>query len=161
MSSAMRSPFVFTIVAPEGVFQARFRLEAGRHYWPGEVQVERRKDQGPHDHTLTVTATGLPSEGGFRELAARAATRNANPPLDPLGWLLFLLIPFRKATCAGNLCGREARGGERRCRGRRPAPEDVRAGRRSFLGADLRPPRHSLARKVRWKAAAPAGDQAS
>ncbi len=94
MSSAVRSPFVFTIVAPEGVFQARFTLEAGRHYWPGEVQVERREDQGPHDHTLTVTATRLPSEDDFRELAARAATRSANPPLDPLGRVLFLLIPF-------------------------------------------------------------------
>lgn len=90
----MPSPFVFTIVAPEGTWRARFALEPGRCYGPDDVQVEQGVTTGRCSHTLTVNATALPSEEEFRELAARAATRTADDSPDPFRRLLNLLIPF-------------------------------------------------------------------
>lgn len=90
----MPSPFVFTLVAPEGVWQAHFFLEPGQCYGPGDVTIEQGEGALPGPHTLTVTATHLPSEAEFRELAARAATRTADASPDPFLRLLHLLIPF-------------------------------------------------------------------
>lgn len=90
----MLSPFVFTIVAPEGTWRAHFELEPGRCYGPDDVQVERGVNPGRCPHTLTVNAAALPSEQEFRELAARAATRTADTSPDPFLRLLHLLIPF-------------------------------------------------------------------
>lgn len=94
MEAAMRFPFVFTIVAPEGTWRARFELEPGRCYGPDDVQVERGANMRRAPHTLTMNATTLPSEEEFRELAARAATRTADDSPDPFRQLLNLLIPF-------------------------------------------------------------------
>ncbi len=88
------SLFVFAVIAPEGALHAHFELEPGRCYGPGDVQVERGAGGGPAPHRLTVTATCLPAEMDFRRMAARAATRSANVPQDPLLQLLHLLIPF-------------------------------------------------------------------
>lgn len=90
----MPSPFVFTIVAPEGAWRAHFFLEPGQCYGPGDVTIEQGRGALPGPHTLTVTATHLPSEAEFRELAARAATRTADASPDPFLRLLHLLIPF-------------------------------------------------------------------
>ena len=90
----MRSSFVFTIVAPEGVWHAHFNLEPGRCYGPSEVPVNHGAAALRSPHTLRVEATTLPSEEEFRELAARAATRTAAPSPNPLRQLLNLLIPF-------------------------------------------------------------------
>ncbi|MFD1730373.1 hypothetical protein ACFSC4_03535 [Deinococcus malanensis] len=48
----------------------------------------------PGDHRLTITSIQLPTEEIFRALAARAATRHANPASDEYRQLLHLLIPF-------------------------------------------------------------------
>lgn len=90
----MLSPFVFVIVAPEGVWRACFYLEPGRCYGPRDVQVECGAQAGSFPHTLTVEATTLPSKDEFRELAARAATRTADDTPDQFRRLLNLLIPF-------------------------------------------------------------------
>ncbi|GMA14258.1 hypothetical protein E5F05_02495 (plasmid) [Deinococcus metallilatus] len=90
----MSSLFVFTIIAPEGALHAHFQLEPGCCSSPGDVQVEWGEGRVPHAHTLTVAATRLPSQMEFCELAAYAATKNANVSPNPLSQLLNLLIPF-------------------------------------------------------------------
>lgn len=87
-------PFLFIVLAPEGVWRARFELEPGRRYEPDDVRLACGADEGCSPHTLTVEATVLPSEDEFRELAARAATRTADDSPDPFRRLLNLLIPF-------------------------------------------------------------------
>lgn len=86
--------FLFTVIAPEGTLRAQVHLEPGRRYGPDDVQVAGGGDRSSPARRLTVRATRLPSEGDFRELAARAATRSANVPADPFLRLLNLLIPF-------------------------------------------------------------------
>ena len=90
----MPSSFVFTLVAPEGAWRAHFSLEPGQCYGPGDVTIDQSGCALYGPHTLTVTATHLPSEAEFRELAARAATRTADDSPDPFLRLLRLLIPF-------------------------------------------------------------------
>lgn len=86
--------FLFSIVAPEGTWRARFWLEPGRRYCANDVQVERGQATERSPHTLTLNMTALPSEAEFRELAARAATRTADDSPDPFRQLLNLFIPF-------------------------------------------------------------------
>lgn len=88
------SPFVFVLLAPEGVWRAHFELEPGRCYGPEDVRLECGTEAPGGAHTLTVQATALPSQDEFRELAARAATRTADDSPDELRRLLNLLIPF-------------------------------------------------------------------
>lgn len=90
----MLSPFVFIITAPEGSLRARFELEPGRRYHPGDVQVEGAEEARCSAPRLTVEATTLPTEEEFRVLAARAATRRADDSPDQLRRWLNLLIPF-------------------------------------------------------------------
>ena len=94
MGAVTLSSFLFVVLAPEGVWRARFELEPGRCYGPEDVRVECGAEEGCSPHTLTVEATVLPSEHEFRELAARAATRTADDSPDPFRRLLNLLIPF-------------------------------------------------------------------
>ncbi|WP_343216700.1 hypothetical protein [Deinococcus aestuarii] len=88
------SPFLFIVLAPEGVWRARFLLEPGRRYGPDDVRVEWGTEVLGCAHTLTVEATALPSEDEFRVLAARAATRTADDTPDLFRRLLNLLIPL-------------------------------------------------------------------
>ncbi len=94
MGAVTLSSFLFIVLAPEGVWRARFELEPGRCYGPDEVLLECGSEAGWSPHTLTVEATALPSEEEFREMAARAATRTADDSPDELRRLLNLLIPF-------------------------------------------------------------------
>lgn len=92
--TVIRSPFVFIVTAPEGVWRACFLLEPGRCYGPEDVRVECGVEAGAAAHTLTVRAAVLPSEVDFKVLAARAATRTADDSPDPWRRLLNLLMPF-------------------------------------------------------------------
>lgn len=94
MGAVTLSSFLFIVLAPEGVWRARFELEPGRCYGPEDVLLECGPEAGCSAHTLTVEATALPSEEEFRELAARAATRTADDSPDPFRQLLNLFIPF-------------------------------------------------------------------
>ncbi|WP_216322809.1 hypothetical protein [Deinococcus aestuarii] len=94
MGAVTLSSFLFIVLAPEGVWRARFELEPGRCYRPDDVRLECGPKPGWSPHTLTVEATTLPSEDEFRVLAARAATRTADDTPDELRRLLNLLIPF-------------------------------------------------------------------
>lgn len=94
MGTVIPAPFVFILLAPEGVWRARFELEPGRCYGPDDVLLECGTEPLCSPHTLTLETTALPSENEFRVLAARAATRTADDSPDKLRRLLNLLIPF-------------------------------------------------------------------
>lgn len=88
--------FVFTITAPEGTWRTCFELEPDHFYCPSDVQVETGEGPVAAAHTLTVTATQLPTGAEFREVAAHAATQAADDSPDPFQRLLNLLIPFEE-----------------------------------------------------------------
>lgn len=94
MGAVTPSSFVFILRAPQGVWQARVKLEPGRCYSPDDMLLECGAQARCSAHTLTVEATALPSEEDFKILAARAATRTADDSPDELRRLLNLLIPF-------------------------------------------------------------------
>ena len=91
---AMAATFIFVVTAPEGTIHSHFELQDDYHYSPEDIVILSGLPEVSRVERLTLTMTGLPDDETYRELAAQAATSQAEVITDPIRLLIRRLIPF-------------------------------------------------------------------